>query len=122
MNAWMHPIQSWNQDKGYTGANMLREFRNQADIISASMTWVLIDENPWSINDGWFVSDPNQPTHWVDIPASYHNNAGGLSFADGHAEIHKWTDPAILNTRNTDVTATPGNPDILYLEQRSTTH
>ena len=126
MNAWMNPIQtppnSWNDIKPYTGANRLREYRNQADITSASMTWVLIDENPWSINDGWFVSDPNQPMHWVDIPASYHDNASGLSFADGHAEIHKWTDPAILNTKNTDVTATPGNPDILWLEQRTTTH
>src|SRR2546426_7399595 len=27
-----------------------------------------------------------------DFPASYHNKAGGLSFADGHAEIHRWRD------------------------------
>ena len=26
----------------------------------------------------------------VDYPASYHNRAGGFSFADGHAEIKKW--------------------------------
>ena len=25
-------------------------------------------------------------------PATYHNNACGLSFADGHSEIHKWFD------------------------------
>ena len=24
------------------------------------------------------------------MPAAYHNGAGGFSFADGHAEIHKW--------------------------------
>jgi len=29
-------------------------------------------------------------THWGDTPASYHNGAGGISFADGHSEIHKW--------------------------------
>src|SRR5262249_59380893 len=28
-----------------------------------------------------------------DLPASYHNKAGGLSFADGHAEIHPCPDP-----------------------------
>jgi prepilin-type processing-associated H-X9-DG protein len=26
----------------------------------------------------------------VDTPASFHGGAGGLSFADGHSEIHKW--------------------------------
>jgi prepilin-type processing-associated H-X9-DG protein len=25
-----------------------------------------------------------------DIPASYHGGAAGFSFADGHAELHKW--------------------------------
>jgi hypothetical protein len=24
------------------------------------------------------------------LPASHHNRAGGLSFADGHSEIKKW--------------------------------
>ena len=28
-----------------------------------------------------------------DLPASYHNGAGGLSFADGHQEIKRWLDP-----------------------------
>jgi prepilin-type processing-associated H-X9-DG protein len=86
------------------------------------MTWVLIDENPWSINDGWFICDPNQPNHWVDIPATYHNNAGGLSFADGHAEIRKWKDPAIMNTRTTDIAPTPNVGDLLWLQARTTTH
>ena len=31
---------------------------------------------------------------WLDLPASYHGNAGGLSFADGHSEIHRWRDAA----------------------------
>ena len=27
---------------------------------------------------------------WGDTPASYHNGACGISFADGHSQIHKW--------------------------------
>ena len=27
----------------------------------------------------------------MDVPATYHNGAGGIAFADGHSEIHKWT-------------------------------
>jgi prepilin-type processing-associated H-X9-DG protein len=29
----------------------------------------------------------------VDYPANYHNLASAFSFADGHTEIHKWSDP-----------------------------
>jgi hypothetical protein len=28
--------------------------------------------------------------NWGDTPASYHNGAGGISFADRLSEIHKW--------------------------------
>jgi prepilin-type N-terminal cleavage/methylation domain-containing protein/prepilin-type processing-associated H-X9-DG protein len=66
-----------------------------------SMTWVFIDEHPDGINDGLFAMRmpsstfwPGGFTVWDDVPASYHNGAGGLAFADGHAEIKKWLDPA----------------------------
>jgi hypothetical protein len=47
---------------------------------------VLLDENDKSINDAWFVVAVSGST-WVDCPARYHNKAGRLSCADGHAEI-----------------------------------
>src|ERR1051326_1133453 len=61
-----------------------------------SDTWVFIDEREDSINDGWFAVDMvNQGamTQWVDLPASYHNHAANLSFADGHCQLKKWLDP-----------------------------
>jgi prepilin-type N-terminal cleavage/methylation domain-containing protein/prepilin-type processing-associated H-X9-DG protein len=51
-------------------------------------TWVYLDEHPDSINDSGFFN-PHAWT-WVDMPSTYHNGACGFSFADGHAEIHKW--------------------------------
>ena len=39
--------------------------------------------------DAFFVTDP-AVNNWQDIPASYHNGSCGFSFADGHAEVHKW--------------------------------
>ncbi len=63
----------------------LAEVRNPANI------FVTIDEHADSINDGYFMNNPSDLTdHWGDTPASYHNGAGGVSFADGHSEIHKW--------------------------------
>jgi prepilin-type N-terminal cleavage/methylation domain-containing protein/prepilin-type processing-associated H-X9-DG protein len=55
-----------------------------------AMSWVLWDEHPDSINDGCAFNDPLTHNVWTDLPASYHNGACGLSFADGHSEIHKW--------------------------------
>jgi prepilin-type processing-associated H-X9-DG protein len=55
-----------------------------------------VDEHPDSINDAAFATSltPNQPTmsggHYVDYPANYHNGGNGWSFADGHAEMHRW--------------------------------
>jgi len=51
-------------------------------------TWVFLDEHPDSINDAGFFN-PHAWT-WADMPSAYHNGACGFSFADGHAEIHKW--------------------------------
>lgn len=37
------------------------------------------------------IAAPNATSaNIIDFPASYHNGACGFSFADGHAEIHKW--------------------------------
>lgn len=52
-------------------------------------TWVFVDEHPDSINDAGFFN-PQTSTQITDTPATYHNGACGFSFADGHAEIHKW--------------------------------
>ena len=78
-----------------------RIYKNMSQVIDPgpTMTWVFIDEREDSINDGEFcvgmTGYPDAPQQWkmVDFPASYHNSAGGLSFADGHSEIHKWRDP-----------------------------
>jgi prepilin-type N-terminal cleavage/methylation domain-containing protein/prepilin-type processing-associated H-X9-DG protein len=60
-----------------------------------SMAWVLVDEDPDSINDALLYENPTLGNgagqcEFADIPASYHNHACGISFADGHSEIHKW--------------------------------
>jgi prepilin-type N-terminal cleavage/methylation domain-containing protein/prepilin-type processing-associated H-X9-DG protein len=59
-----------------------------------SLTWVLLDECPDSMNDDFFsvkMAGGSTAT-WSDVPASTHNGAGGFSFADGHAEIKRWVD------------------------------
>jgi len=66
-----------------------RQFLKTTDVPEQAKTWLTLDEHADSINDAFFITDPNV-NNWQDIPASYHNGACGFSFADGHAEIHKW--------------------------------
>jgi prepilin-type N-terminal cleavage/methylation domain-containing protein/prepilin-type processing-associated H-X9-DG protein len=125
MNCWMNPARggSWNTFRGYSGAMALREYRKQTDIIKPGPAncWVTVDENPYSINDGWFVCDPNQPALWVDCPASYHNGACGFGFADGHAEIKKWRDQNLINARNNNIPRDNNFPaDLQWLQDRTT--
>ena len=123
MNSWMNPINPWATDKQSGSPPYLKNFRTMSDIRNPAETWVTIDENPASINDGWFVCDPQRGTSgaWVDIPATYHNSAGGLSYADGHSEIKKWRDPAITaKTADIGVQPKDGAADHMWLQRRST--
>ena len=89
-----------------------------------AMTFVLLDERQDSINDAYFVTEmdgyPNPATTvLVDYPASYHALAAGLSFADGHSEIHKWKDKRTYPPIQIDlsVTPAPNNPDVTWLQE-----
>jgi prepilin-type processing-associated H-X9-DG protein len=101
-------------------------FVKQGDILkpNPSMAWVFIDEHADSINDGFFRITLNQTATWADVPASYHGASGALSFADGHAEIKKWTDPQVKDrpVKCVDISAAvPAvpNTDLLWMEERT---
>lgn len=71
-----------------------RVYAKLSTIVVPVKTWVLGEEHPDSINDAALAVQMMLPTattgQIIDFPASYHNGACGFSFADGHAEIHKW--------------------------------
>jgi prepilin-type N-terminal cleavage/methylation domain-containing protein/prepilin-type processing-associated H-X9-DG protein len=98
-----------------------------------SRTLLFWDQREDSINAGNFGIDmtgyPNLPgltQFWQDYPASYHNGAGGLSFADGHAEIKRWRDPRTTPPVHSGSTwlwqgaLSPNNPDIAWLQDHAT--
>jgi prepilin-type processing-associated H-X9-DG protein len=82
--------------------------------------WLVMDEHPDSINDS-SMATPAVPGYLVDYPASYHNGAGGVTFCDGHSEIHKWRDPRTTPPIGTPLTIqpSPNNPDTEWLAVRS---
>ncbi len=99
-------------------------------IKTPSQTWAVLDENPYSINDGLFcISAEAAPgaTYIVDYPSGLHGRAGGMAFADGHSIIHRWMDirtytpqmqgmiPGNGGALNLNSHITPDDPDCFYL-------
>jgi prepilin-type processing-associated H-X9-DG protein len=116
-----------------SGQTTWRTYGKTASMIlpTPSMLWVLIDEHPDSINDAGLSVEcglTGASAMIVDMPASYHDGACGISYADGHSEIHKWQDsrtrypvnyqwPIPINGAN-QITS-PNNPDMDYLQPRT---
>jgi|SRR5882672_3878183 len=102
---WDHRIRSYSMNAmvGDAGEVSLSGFnKNNPDyqqffklsaIPRPADIFVFLDEHPASINDGYFLNKAYYPPYklwWIDLPASYHNGAASFSFADGHAESHRW--------------------------------
>ena len=111
---------------GSTWYSAYRKYDKMADIIEPPPVklWVFVDEHPDSINDGWMITDVTNPNGWVDLPASYHNNACGFSFADGHAEIKRWVEKSTLvrvlkQQRNGFAGTRPVDRDLNWIIERS---
>ena len=105
-------------------------FRKGSDLnrMGASQAYVFIDEHPDSVNFGDFAVSMNDGAtagaiYIIDYPASNHGTSGALSFADGHAEVHKWVDartvkPVTLKPM-TLVVPSPGNADMVFMSERT---
>lgn len=92
------------------------QFQKVSDITRPAGTWLFWDESPVTIDDGCAANTPGSTTY-ENPPATYHNNANGMSFADGHAMLKMWHDPAILGHNVTGTSTTPldGGKDLKWL-------
>jgi prepilin-type processing-associated H-X9-DG protein len=126
MNAWcgMHD----GRPTWFGNSPPWRMFLRNSDFVAPSDTWVLVDEHPDSINDGFFCTQmtpaPNlAAAELPDCPASYHNGACGFAFADGHSEIKKWRDkrtmPPVRKSGYQTVNQA-NNQDIAWLWSKTT--
>jgi len=119
MNCWLNPLTPWNPTTETI-------YRKEGDLSrpGPSNLYVFIDEASYSIDDGFFVCSPNF-NQWINNPGTFHGNSGGLSFADGHAEIKNWKDSNLLaknksSTVNGSAFSPDNSSDLAWLQQRST--
>ena len=68
------------------------QFFKLTSIPHPGQIFVFLDEHPDSINDGYFLNKFSTYNYykWIDLPASYHNGAAAIAYADGHSELHRW--------------------------------
>jgi prepilin-type N-terminal cleavage/methylation domain-containing protein/prepilin-type processing-associated H-X9-DG protein len=113
---------SWGLNVNFPVLRKLTDFRTPAN------TFVLLDESEHTINDGYFVVDPdgwtgapNASEDIVDYPSVRHNNAAGFSFGDGHSEIHQWKDRHIYSPPPSyPIVTLPYSPDVFWLQSHTT--
>src|SRR5438093_808423 len=87
---------------------LLPAWKTLASIRSPSGSFVFIDEHAETILDAQFGNPPRHSTNfvqnvWWDLPANRHNQAGNLSFTDGHVEHWRWKVPKIFRVFVQDV-------------------
>lgn len=120
MNAFVGP---WD-DAGSPIFPSWTQFIKLAGIRQPTMIFVFLDEHPDTINDGFFMNrlEANQ---WGNLPASYHNGAASLSFADGHVASHRWVVPDTVRPARQGGAGGgfPASPptDYEWLKERSST-
>lgn len=104
--------------------------------IGPANAFVFLDMRQDSINWGNFMTytlgytvPPNNALYGftTDFPGFYHHFACGFTFADGHAEIHKWRDPRTTPALGIwgppgppSTTSSPRNQDVEWLQNHST--
>ncbi len=90
MNNWM------NGEPFASAANDLdtghRLFKKDISIPQPSQLYVFLDEDDSTINDGMFVVYMNPVQGLQDRPAHRHQSGYALVFADGHAEVFRFSD------------------------------
>ncbi|HTL17984.1 MAG TPA: prepilin-type N-terminal cleavage/methylation domain-containing protein [Patescibacteria group bacterium] len=91
--------------------------------------FAFLDENPNTLFTVEFMVDQNL-YGFFNLPGSYHNGSGVISFVDGHVETHKWLSPLTKQPLtpiwqafdgNTDHSETieSGGPDPIWVHSKS---
>ena len=103
-----------------------RVFLKTTDFVDPgpSATFVFMEIHPKSICRPFFGVHMTRSAFY-HIPANYHRPASTVAFADGHAVLHRWSDPRTLNPpRNLHWHGhnyvTPNNPDIRWIQTHTT--
>jgi prepilin-type N-terminal cleavage/methylation domain-containing protein/prepilin-type processing-associated H-X9-DG protein len=124
MNGWM----GYTNRPDSSGFQFLRKTTVLVKI-SPSDAFVFVDERDDSVDDGFFgVGMVSGYATMVEIPANYHGGVGPVTFADGHAELHRWLSPdtqfpqqsGFATEKYNFIAVDADDPDLLWLQAHAT--
>jgi prepilin-type N-terminal cleavage/methylation domain-containing protein len=138
---WSHRIRSYSMnamvgDAGtviVNGSNTnnpgYQQYFKYTAIEQPSEIFVFLDEHPDTIDDGYFVNRVYD-MKWRNLPASYHNGAAAMSFADLHSELHRWVNvstrkaarPGAFSTPPPQMLPSGDREDFLWMANHSSEH
>ena len=90
-----------------------------------SDVWVFSDEHPDSIDDALLYNANYAVTSFTELPGTQHAGACGITFADGHSAVHKWTGPTLIKNQNVSFTTVQqvscpiNDADMIWLSQHT---
>src|SRR2546428_3062424 len=97
-------------------------FYKTSDLASPANLFTFQDVHPDSIcYPAFMVYMPDDVDGFFHYPSSRHKRRGVLTFADGHAEIHQWTDPRTMPPVSGNVlmhwTIEPNDADLAWIRE-----
>ena len=94
-----------------------------------SDVWVFMDEYADSLDDGIFYTTYTALTTpistFTELPGNHHGGSGGIVFADGHSEIHRWSGAKMTAMSQAPSFSAPNtscsssDKDLLYLAEHT---
>ncbi len=93
--------------------------------LSPSALFLFQDVHPDNICfPAFMVRMPDDDESFFHYPSSQHGGRGVLTFADGHVQTHRWTDPRTMPPVTGGILAhweaSPGNADLGWIRERTT--
>jgi prepilin-type N-terminal cleavage/methylation domain-containing protein len=120
-----YSMNSWTGSRSMEGQQQQGDFltfMTEADLAAAPAAgiWIMADEDPSTLDDGWFEVTMDNSAPFASFPATRHQHGYGLNFADGHSEIFRLRDPGTLSALQSRKTVTQNNSDWIKLKQVTT--
>jgi prepilin-type N-terminal cleavage/methylation domain-containing protein/prepilin-type processing-associated H-X9-DG protein len=116
LNGMMGENTDWVPSSVHPGIPENKKFAHVRDP-GPSQANFFVDEDPDSIDDGYFAVDSHQSSYWRNTLATRHGIGANLSFADGHAEFWRWREGTTKNIKGLNAQTRPGDRDLLRLKE-----
>jgi len=118
--------EGWQGSTANSGPQPPYEKMNQITTPAEAMVYIE-EADPRGRNLGTWVINVKPSPGWIDPFAIFHGSVSTISFADGHAESHKWLDPGVIRAATLSSLGketfgwsggNASNPDFRWIYQR----